>query len=81
MLRRLPILSYASLLNRIGWLESYGKAHNVSVAEAIRRSIRKLREDTSSEIYKIMVKKTRGLWKKGDGLRYQNEIRSEWHQQ
>jgi hypothetical protein len=64
-----------------GWLESYGKAHDVSVAEAIRRSIRKLREDTSSETYKIMVKKTRGLWKKGDGLRYQNEIRSEWHEQ
>ena len=64
-----------------GWLESYGKAHNVSVAEAIRRSIRKLREDSSSETYEIMVRKTRGLWKKGDGLQYQNKLRSEWHQQ
>jgi len=63
------------------WLESYGKAHDVSVAEAIRRSIKKLREDSSNETYEIMVKKTRGLWKKGDGLRYQNKLRSEWDRQ
>ena len=64
-----------------GWLESYGKAHDVSIAEAIRRSIKKLRQDSSGETYKILIKKTRGLWKKGDGLRYQNKLRSEWHQQ
>ena len=64
-----------------GWLESYGKAYDVSIAEAIRRGIRKLREESTSETYKILIKKTRGLWKKGDGLRYQNKLRSEWHQQ
>jgi hypothetical protein len=64
-----------------GWLESYGKAHDVSVAEAIRRSIKKLREDSSGKTYEIMVKKTRGLWKKGDGLRYQRKLRSEWDRQ
>jgi len=60
------------------WLESYGKARGISLAEAIRKGIKKLREDESSGMYRVMIDKTRGLWKKGDGLTYQRQLREEW---
>ena len=63
------------------WLEGYGKAHDISVSEAIRQSIKKLKANKSGETYSIMVRKTRGLWKRGDGLKYQNRLRAEWEQQ
>ncbi len=60
------------------WLESYGRARGISLAEAIRQGIKKLREDEATETYRIMITKTRGLWKKGDGLKYQQQLRKEW---
>ena len=60
------------------WLESYGKARGVSLAEAIRKGIRKLRESEGRDTYGAMVNKTKGLWKKGDGLTYQRRLREEW---
>ena len=60
------------------WLESYGKACGISLAEAIRRGVKRLREEESEAAYKAIVRKTKGLWKKGDGLKYQEKIRSEW---
>ena len=60
------------------WLESYGKARGISLAEAIRIGIRKLREDESSDTYRAIIAKTKGLWKRGDGLKYQYNLREEW---
>jgi len=60
------------------WLESYGKARGISLAEAIRKGIKKLRESESRDTYCAMVDKTKGLWKKGDGLKYQRRLREEW---
>lgn len=61
------------------WLESYSNIHQVSVAEAIRQGIRKLKEMELDASYKALVHNTKGLWKKGDGLAYQNKIRAEWN--
>ena len=61
------------------WLESYSKLHRVSMAEAIRQGIRKLKEAELSENYRTLVQVTKGLWKKGDGLKYQKRIRAEWN--
>jgi hypothetical protein len=61
------------------WLESYSNAHQVSLAEAIRQGIRRLKDAELKETYRVLVKSTKGLWKKGDGLKYQRKIRSEWH--
>ena len=61
------------------WLESYSSAHQVSVAEAIRQGIRRLKEGELQETYRVLVQSSKGLWKKGDGLKYQRKIRSEWH--
>ena len=61
------------------WLESYSSLHRISVAEAIRRGIRKLKEAELAENYQSLVIKTKGKWKKGDGLAYQDKIRDEWN--
>ena len=60
------------------WLESYSSLHRISMAEAIRQGIRKLKEAEFSENYRTLVQNTRGLWKSGDGLTYQKQIRAEW---
>ncbi len=60
------------------WLNAYSKVINVSVAEVIRQGIKRLRETHESEAYLKLVENTRGVWKQGDGLRYQMGVRSEW---
>jgi len=60
------------------WLEEYSKAHMLSVAQAICKGVRKLRETEGLQSYRALVEKTRGVWKQGDGLRYQVKSRSEW---
>jgi hypothetical protein len=61
------------------WLESYSSIHRISMAEAIRRGIRKLKEAEIAENYQSLVRNTKGKWKKSDGLAYQNKIRDEWN--
>ena len=61
------------------WLESYSSLNRVSVAEAIRQGIRKLKEAELFENYQTLVQRTKGLWKKGDGLNFQKKIRAEWN--
>ncbi len=61
------------------WLESYSSVHGVSVAEAIRQGIRRLKEAEHQETYRALVDSTRAIWDKGDGLTYQRKARSEWH--
>lgn len=63
------------------WLESYSKTYQVSVAEAIRRGIKQLKESMAKKTYNTLVQNTRGVWQKGDGLKYQKKIRSEWELQ
>jgi hypothetical protein len=59
------------------WLESYRNLHDISVAEAIRQGIRKSKEMALYENYQALVKNSKNLWKKGNGLDYQKKIRSE----
>ena len=61
------------------WLESYSRLHRISMAEAIRRGIRKLKEAELAENYQSLVRNTKGRWKKGNGLAYQDKIREEWN--
>ena len=60
------------------WLMNYTKAHGISMAEAIRRGIACLRTSKSSGSYQKLVDRTKGIWSKGDGLKYQEQLRSEW---
>ena len=60
------------------WLESYSKATGMPMAEVVRTAITRLRRQESGSAYHALVEQTRGIWKKGDGLAYQQRLRSEW---
>jgi hypothetical protein len=60
------------------WLMNYTKIHKISMAEAIRRGIACLKTSSSPDTYQRMVKETKGTWSKGDGLTFQEKLRSEW---
>jgi len=60
------------------WLTAFSKARRISVAEALRRGIACLKSSEGLNSYRASVEQTRGIWKKGDGLEYQQELRSEW---
>ena len=61
------------------WLQSYSRAHDISLAEAVRQGVQKLKIAEQPELYRSLVKNTKGIWKKSNGLEYQEIIRSEWH--
>ena len=60
------------------WIESYSKTSGISMAEAIRQGITYLRQREEKRTYQTLIQETRGLWDKGDGLAYQEKMRSEW---
>jgi len=60
------------------WLENYSISQGVSVAEAIRRGIARLKNEEGKSFYQLAVKETKGIWHHGDGLEYQKKVRSEW---
>jgi hypothetical protein len=60
------------------WLAAYSGSHGVSMAEAVRRGIACLKVAEGHEAYRKLVQDSRGVWMRGDALRYQDEIRSEW---
>lgn len=60
------------------WLESYSKVKGISIADAIEVAIQRLKEDEDRDIYQTLLSQTCGIWKKGDGLKYQETLRSEW---
>ena len=63
------------------WLIQVARAEHVSMAEIIRNAIEQYRQTrplkNASEIEKI-VEATKGIWRHGDGLRYQQKLRFEW---
>lgn len=60
------------------WLMDYTKTHGISMAEAIRQGIASLKASQRLASYQRIVSDTKGIWRKGDGLKYQDQIRSEW---
>jgi hypothetical protein len=60
------------------WLEGYSRTQKISLAESIRKGVRTLKARDGQKTYEKLVESTHGLWKKGDGLKYQTKIRSEW---
>lgn len=61
------------------WLDKKAKDQGISMAEALRRTVRAAREaeQKHSEFIQVM-EKVKGAWTKGDGLAYQKKIRAEW---
>lgn len=59
------------------WLEKQASTRGVSMAEVVRVAIRSQRKKEEEPLADLLAG-TRGIWRNGDGLRYQRRIRSEW---
>lgn len=66
------------------WLDQMAKKKKVSMAQIIRDSITEYHKNHATEaVTKIdeLLAKTKGIWKKEDGLKYQCRLRAEWEKQ
>ncbi len=59
------------------WLDEEAKRLGKPMTEVVRVAIRFLREDRERG-FKDLLSQTSGTWTEGDGLEYQQRIRSEW---
>lgn len=62
------------------WLDGRAAREGVPMTELIRRAVRLLRRETGRERPDLddLLDRTAGIWRKGDALRYQRELRREW---
>ena len=59
------------------WLEQRAREIGVPMSAVVRQAIRQAQENGQKSM-KDLLASTQGLWRKGDGLRYQRRIRKEW---
>ena len=59
------------------WLEKKAREEGVSMAELVREALRRMRKVDQATLDQAL-KATRGIWRDGDGLRYQRRLRREW---
>lgn len=65
------------------WLDKIAKTKKVSMAQIIRDSIREYHRNHANEAttsIDILLNKTKGTWKKEEGLTYQSKLRNEWEE-
>lgn len=64
------------------WLDRKAEEEHLALAEVVRRAVHLYRrhEETAQDVTQRLLRKTSGIWEKGDGLRYQEQIRNEWEQ-
>ena len=62
------------------WLDRRAREEKVSMAELVRKAIRRFREQSEPEAQPLeqLLRETSGIWRGHDGLSYQIEVRSEW---
>jgi hypothetical protein len=59
------------------WLEQQARETGVPMSEVVRQAIRRAQESGQKPM-KDLLASTKGLWRQGDGLRYQRRVRKEW---
>lgn len=61
------------------WLDKKAKEQGISMAEALRQTVKAAREaeQKHAEFIRLMDK-VQGAWTKGDGLAWQQKMRTEW---
>jgi hypothetical protein len=59
------------------WLKQRAQEAGVPMSEVVRQAIRQAQENGQKPM-KELLESTKGLWREGDGLRYQRRIRKEW---
>jgi hypothetical protein len=60
------------------WLDAYTKVNKISLAKAVCQGIGLLNKGQRQKTYQKMAEITCGIWKKGNGMAYQQEMRGEW---
>ena len=62
------------------WLDERAETEGVPMTEIVRRAVRLLREQSRRQRPGLddLLRKTAGIWKLGDGLKYQEKMRREW---
>ena len=63
------------------WLDMLAKTEGVPMTELVRRAVREYRERYGhGEPRRLdeLLERTRGCWRQGDGLPYQDAMRDEW---
>jgi plasmid stability protein len=59
------------------WLERKARQTGASMAEVVRQSIRHMKKAEQKPFNELLAA-TSGVWRGGDGLRYQRKVRREW---
>ena len=59
------------------WLERKARQEGVSMAEIVRLAVRSMKQAEEESLDQLLAA-TRGVWRKGDGLRYQRAVRRDW---
>lgn len=63
------------------WLDELASERHIPMTEIVRQAVHYYRQKIESDkelTFEELLKKTAGLWKKGDGLAYQKKLRKEW---
>ena len=64
------------------WLDQKAREERVTMTELVRQAVRLYRaeHENSRPPVEDLLRRTSGLWKKGDGLEYQRAVRAEWEE-
>ncbi len=62
------------------WLEERAAEEGIPMTEVVRRALHLMQEVEKRQKPPVetLLARTKGLWKKGDGLDYQRRLRDEW---
>jgi hypothetical protein len=60
------------------WLDRRASEEGIPMTELVRRAIRRFREEEERPTFDELVEASRGTWKHGDGLAWQEKLRGEW---
>jgi hypothetical protein len=63
------------------WLTRLAEAERVPMTEIVRRALALYRRQSGERpSFDELLERSRGLWREGDGLAYQQRIRAEWEE-
>ncbi len=63
------------------WLDRVAREQDIPMTEVVRQAVRahRLREESHGhQRLQQAIRDTRGIWRAGDGLDYQQAVREEW---
>jgi predicted transcriptional regulator len=63
------------------WLDRRAEEEHVTMTQIVRTAIRHYREELEAPrrpTFEQLLERTAGLWKREDGLTYQQRVREEW---